>query len=632
MKLRELATTETAAFVDRLISAMTAEVDAATERLQAAADASLAKVRDELAAAVAAGATAEEGRQQSERERETEASRRAGLERALEEARQMIEAVRAEAAAAATKLETEAQHRIEAVTAAAAKQDAEARSQIETLKATAARQQADARSQIEALKATAAKQQTDASSQIQTLKATAAKEQADATAQIEALKATAARQQADARSQIEALTATAAAQQADASGQIGALKAKIDRLRDEASKKIEEMTATAGRQLAAAEEKAGAVAAAAANERAEAEAKLDAAKAAAARFETEARERMETLTASAAGDQAKAQEKIDALTREREQLAASVAEAHTRTEAVVAEREKVSAELQRTEGARAQLARTMRDQVLQLASLPMDRLRTGFYRLTTAPSVGEALTALVETLGSEFSRAALFQVTGNRLQGVHQVGFDFESDISKVVVPLTRESPLTEAVRSGRVQGLTANELTASSRTLFGGTPGFVLVLPVAICGEIAAVVYADDSDDPEAEYSTPERRVKFAEVLLWHAVPLLARLAIEENTRAELREHAIQLFTDLERAYAADKTSAPNAEKLRSHLERNLEYARQMFAQQAEAYGRQGSGLFDEQLEALIKSQGATPFVRDLAAVAHMTFVKTPSKARKHS
>jgi hypothetical protein len=632
MKLRELATTETAAFVDRLISAMTAEVDATTERLQAAADASLAKAREELAAAVAAGASAEEGRQLSEREREAEAGRRAALERTLEEARQLIETVRAEAAAAAARLETEVRQRIEAVTAAAAKQLAEAKSQIEALKAAAAKQQADATSQIEALKETAARQQTDASAQIETLKATAAKEQADARAHIEALTTTAARQQADARSQIEALTATAASQQADASRQIDALNVRIEKLQDEASKTLEEIKAAAGRQLAAAEEKISAVTAAAATERGEAEAQLTAAMTAARKFEAEARERMEALTAGAAKAEAQAQEKIDALTREREQLAASVAEAHTRTEAVAAEREKISAELHRTESARALLARTMRDQVLQLASLPMDRLRTGFYRLTTAPSVAEALTALVETLGSEFSRAALFQVTGNRLQGVHQVGFDFESDISKVVVPLTRESPLTEAVRSGRVQGLTANELTASSRTLFGGTPGFVLVLPVAICGEIAAVVYADDSDDPEAEYSTPERRVKFAEVLLWHAVPLLARLAIDENTRAELREYAIQLFTDLERAYAADKTTAPNAEKLRSHLERNLEYARQMFSQQAEAYGRQGSGLFDEQLEALIKSQATTPFVRDLAAVAHMTFVKTPSKMRKHS
>jgi hypothetical protein len=589
MKLRELATTETAAFVDRLISAMTAEVDAATERLQAASDAALARVREELAAAVAAGASAEAGRQQSERERDAEASRRAALERALDEARQTIDAVRAEAAAAASRLEAEAQQQIEAATAAAARQRAEAETQLEAARAAAQKQLADAKARIESLTAAAARQQAEAKAQIEGVTAGAARDQAEATAQIEALKASAATRQTAADGQIEALTA------------------KVAALQNEAARKIDEITSTAARQRAEVEAKIATLTTAAAGEQAEAAARLEAARADAERRDGEARERIEQMTAA-------------------------IAEARKRSEAAAAERDSLSAQLERTEGARAQLARTMREQVLQLASLPMDRLRTGFYRLTTAPSVAEALTALVETLGSEFSRAALFQVTGNRLQGVHQVGFDFESDISKVVVPLTRESPLTEAVRSGRVQGLTANEITASSRTLFGGTPGFVLVLPVAICGEIAAVVYADDSDDPEAEYSTPERRVKFAEVLLWHAVPLLARLSIEETTRAELREYAIQLFTDLERAYAADKSSAPSAEKLRTHLERNLEYAREMFTQQAEAYGRQGSGLFDEQLETLIKSQGSTPFVRDLAAVAHMTVVKTPSKARKHS
>ena len=63
---------------------------------------------------------------------------------------------------------------------------------------------------------------------------------------------------------------------------------------------------------------------------------------------------------------------------------------------------------------------------------------------------------LVDALASEFSRVALFHVNGNRLEGRRQTGFDFGSDISKVAVPLTKGSALAEAVRSGRVQGLTA--------------------------------------------------------------------------------------------------------------------------------------------------------------------------------
>jgi hypothetical protein len=599
MTLRELATTETTALVDRLLAAMTAELDAATSRLQADADAALEQLRSDLAKTVAEVERAARAVEQAERARDAEAGRGASLQRDLDEATRRIDAARAEAIAATEQLQAAANARIEAVIATAAKRQAEDQEKIGALTEGTTALQAEAKAQSDAFAAAAARQQAEANARIEALVATAARVQADAQGQIDALTAAAARQEADATARIDALMATSASVQAEAKEQINAA-----------------MAAAAAHQSAAQDTQA----------------KIDAATAAAAKFEAEANATIEALTRAGEKQQADARQTIEGLIRQGEQLAASLADVQKRLDAVAAERDKVSAELERSETARTEQARTMREQVLQLASMPMDRLRTGFYRLTTASSVADALTALVETLGSEFSRAALFQVTGNRLQGVHQVGFDFESDISKIVVPLARESPLTDAVRSGRVQGLTANELTASTRTLFGGTPGFVLVLPVAICGEIGAVVYADDSEDPEAEYSTPERRVKFAEVLLWHAVPLLARLSIEENTRAELREYAIQLFTDLERAYAADTTKAPSTEKLRGHLEHNLDYARQMFEQQAEAYGRHGSGLFDEQLEALIKSQGTTPFVRDLAAVAHITVVKAPSKLRRHS
>jgi hypothetical protein len=595
MTLRELAAAETTALVDRLIAAMTAELDAATTRLATDHDAALQALRTELAGAIAAAADATHHVDEAERARAAEAHRSASLQRDLEDTRKTLETLRTESAAQAAKAQ------------------ADAKASIDAVSATAARQQADAKSQIQALTEAATRLQEDAREKIDTLTASAAKQEAEARARIEAVTASAARAQADAKEKLQAATAAAAAKQAEIQERLDAAMAKAAGIDAEAKAKIDALNKTAARQQA------------------ELQQRLDAALANAAGIDAEAKAKIEALGNAGARQQSDAQARIETLAREREQLAASLADAKKRIDAAAVERDTASVALQRSEAARAEQARTMREQVLQLASLPMDRLRAGFYRLTTAPSVAEALTALVETLGSEFSRAALFQVTGNRLQGVHQVGFDFESDISKVVVPLTRESPLTEAVRSGRVQGLTASELTASSRTLFGGTPGFVLVLPVAICGEIGAVIYADDSEDPEAEYSTPERRVKFAEVLLWHAVPLLARLSIDENTRAELREYAIQLFTDLERAYAADTSTSPSGDKLRGHLSHNLEYARQMFAQQAEASGRPGSGLFDEQLEALIRSQGTTPFVRDLAAVAHLTAVR-PVKSRRQS
>ena len=53
---------------------------------------------------------------------------------------------------------------------------------------------------------------------------------------------------------------------------------------------------------------------------------------------------------------------------------------------------------------------------------------------------------------------------------------------------------LTVAVKGGRVQGFSASDITATRPALFEGTPGFVLVVPIALQGRVVAVVYADDS------------------------------------------------------------------------------------------------------------------------------------------
>ena len=101
--------------------------------------------------------------------------------------------------------------------------------------------------------------------------------------------------------------------------------------------------------------------------------------------------------------------------------------------------------------------------------------------------------------------------------------------MSKLAVPLNVDSMLTDAVRSRRVRGLTGHELDAS-RSMFGGTPSFALAVPIEVRGTVIAVIYADDSDHTQAEGAS-DRRVKFTEVLLWHAVPLMARLAAKKKS-----------------------------------------------------------------------------------------------------
>jgi chemotaxis protein histidine kinase CheA len=307
---------------------------------------------------------------------------------------------------------------------------------------------------------------------------------------------------------------------------------------------------------------------------------------------------------------------LEAETAERAKVAALLVDAEKRLADASAERDAIADELKRSEALWLEQSRIVREQVARIAAAPLDQLRAAFQRLAGTRTVADALSVLIDVLASEFSRVALFHVNGNRLEGRQQTGFDFASDISKIVVPLARGSALTDAVRSGRVQGFTSGELTDSSRKLFGGTPTFVLILPVVIAGKIQAVLYADNSDQPQ-HVATTKRGVHFAEILMWHSVPLLARLSAEQRALVELRDYSRQLLNDLENVYESAVAAGQTGPKLHAHLQENLEYARSMYAQRIDSQGSLGAGLFDEQLGALIAAKRGVPFGRDLAAVS---------------
>ena len=72
------------------------------------------------------------------------------------------------------------------------------------------------------------------------------------------------------------------------------------------------------------------------------------------------------------------------------------------------------------EAARAELDATKVD--LSGADGQMERLLVSFETLAGASSITDLLTALAETLASEFKRVALFRLKGNKLQGEYQTG------------------------------------------------------------------------------------------------------------------------------------------------------------------------------------------------------------------
>lgn len=271
--------------------------------------------------------------------------------------------------------------------------------------------------------------------------------------------------------------------------------------------------------------------------------------------------------------------------------------------------------LKQAEAATAEQLRAEKTRLAKHALEPLDHLRAAFDRYRAASTIDDALKMLRDAMALEFKRVAVFDVNAHRLEVSGHTGFDGH-DIAKVVVPLTMQSPLTRAVKDGKVQGLTARELTETTRSLLGGAPTFVLVLPVPIRGQVRAVVYADDSGHASGEAASPERCVRFAEILLWHTVPLLTRLAFEEEAMAEFREYAASIVSDLESVYEADASKHKGPE-LRKRLQLNLQYARRRFNERMQAEGSAAARLLDEQLAAAIDRKGETPFGRDLAAVA---------------
>ena len=403
---------------------------------------------------------------------------------------------------------------------------------------------------------------------------------------------------------VERLTAAAAAQAEDARVRARDEAQKIiDGVRQELKERTTELAARTSELTASTSEL---------NARTSEKIALDAAL-------QEARAQADAVRAEAEGVRAEADKlrttfeaKLDASATK---LDASVAAEHTlRTQLAEADQE---IERQRAEAEEAAQAAALREQMARAAPQPLDRLLTIFDQLAKAMTVGDVLTALVQGLATEFPRVAAFSVGGNHLEGLHQVGFDFKSDISKVVIPMTMDSLLTQAATSGRAQGFVGSEITENSCTPFGGTPAFVLTLPIAVRGETLAVVYADNGDQ-QPSGGAAQRGVKFAELLLWHAVPMLSKLSVDREATAEVGKYATLLLTEIENMYDADASDDLDGESLRTRLKDNLECAKRLYAQRVVSDGVPAAApLLDEQLAAILHAKASTPFGRDLAAIA---------------
>lgn len=261
----------------------------------------------------------------------------------------------------------------------------------------------------------------------------------------------------------------------------------------------------------------------------------------------------------------------------------------------------------------------------QSALAPLDLLLEAMRRFANATSAADVFSVLVESLGQDLGRAALFSVEGGRLEGVRQVGIEFATDISTLVVPLGMDSVLSDAVSSGRIQGLLGPGLTARTRALFGGSPRFALVVPVVIKGQAIAVVYADDASGTANDLVRPEQQMKLAELLLCQAVPRLPALLRTEQAVTEHASEIRQLLERVEQGYDADRNGGVSSDGLHAGVARRLAEARGIY-QRAAGMSDDVERMFDEQLASLAQARADSPFGQALASVApHRSHLTSP-------
>jgi hypothetical protein len=254
-----------------------------------------------------------------------------------------------------------------------------------------------------------------------------------------------------------------------------------------------------------------------------------------------------------------------------------------------------------------------------------------FQALAGATTISDVLTTMVEHLATGFTRVALFRVKSNHLQGEHQIGFDLQTDISKVVIPLGMDSLLTRAAGSGNVERLSAQELAEGNRVPFSGTPACALALPVLAGDETLAIVYADDSGAPADTHGSDfaaRLRVHFADVMRLHAMSIVTRMTSELKALAELRDYATSLLQEIEAMYVADAGAGKEGHELQERLKLNLDYARSSYANRAALADADAGALLDDAVSAAVGGHADEHYRHDLAVVSGHSSPAQPKRA----
>jgi hypothetical protein len=178
-----------------------------------------------------------------------------------------------------------------------------------------------------------------------------------------------------------------------------------------------------------------------------------------------------------------------------------------------------------------------------------ERLADAVRAMDRERSLGEILDTLASCAGREAARVGLFLVRAGELRGWRFVGFGPAFDAaSTIVVPPEESGILAEAIRTGdAISSDTSGPLPAPA---FAGLPGGRegLAVPVAMGGDVIAVLYADQGTGGEG--------VQRPSTLTWpDAIEIMARHAAR-CLEAATAIGAMHVLT--ERPAAASRPSLP--------------------------------------------------------------------------
>lgn len=125
-----------------------------------------------------------------------------------------------------------------------------------------------------------------------------------------------------------------------------------------------------------------------------------------------------------------------------------------------------------------------------------DRLVEAVRAIDRARSLTEVLDALAGSAGREASRAAVLLVSGDRVRGWRFVGFPAVLDASQIECPLGESGIIADAVEQKLTTSTSASGKSGPSFALLENqVSAEAIAIPVALSGEVVAVLYADQVD-----------------------------------------------------------------------------------------------------------------------------------------